>query len=126
MYRFELGPYSFFLLWPRCPSCVVVGRWKGGALSFIFITSLSVRPQFGRWPSSTGNLLLSLSTVYLAFGSLSFILREGYRSSGTIVISAVCSDGKREEGGGVVPSFVVASLLVYLRWIPDERLWGYR
>jgi len=89
-------------------------RWKGGALSFVFIASLSVRPQFGRWPFSTGSLLLSLSAVCLAFGSLSFILWEGYRSSGTIMISAVCSDGKREEGG-VMPSFAVASLSICLR-----------
>ena len=47
---------------------------EGGALSFVFVASLSVRPQFGRWPSSTGSLLLSLSAVYLAFDSLSFIL----------------------------------------------------
>jgi len=121
VYRFELGPYSFFLLWPRCPSCVVVGRWKGGALSFVFVASLSVRLQFGRWPSSIGSLLLSLFAIYFAFGSLSFILWEGYRSSGVIVILAVYSDGKREEGG-VIPSFVVVSLSVCLRWIPDKRL----
>jgi len=41
------------------------------------------------------------------------------------VAAAVCSDKKREEGG-VVPSFAVASLLVYFRWTPDERLWGCR
>jgi len=80
-----------------------------GALSFVFVASLSVRPQFGRWPSSTGSLLLSLSAVCLAFGSLSFVLWEGHRGSGAIVTSAVCSDGKREEGG-VVSSFAVASL----------------
>jgi len=119
--RFELGPYSFFLLWPRCPGCIVVGRWKGGALSFIFIALLSVYPQFGRWPFSIGSLLLSLSAVCLAFGSLLFVLREGYYGSGAIVTSVVCSDGKREEGG-VVPSFTVTSLLVCLRWTPDKRL----
>ena len=61
-----------------------------GALSFVFVASLSVRPQFRRWPSSTGSLLLSLSAVCLAFGSLSFVLREGgHRGSGAIVASAV-------------------------------------
>ena len=71
-----------------------------GALSFVFVASLSVRPQFGRWPSSTGSLLLSLSAVCLAFGSLSFVLRVGgHRGSGTIVASAVYSDGKEGEEG---------------------------
>jgi len=63
-----------------------VGGGRGGALSFVFVAPLSVRPQFGRWPSSTGSLLLSLSAVCLAFGSLSFVLREGgYRGSGAII-----------------------------------------
>ena len=88
-----------------------------GALSFVFVASLSVRPQFGRWPSSTGSLLLSLFAVCLAFGSLLFILRVGgHRSSGTIVVSAVYSDRREgEEGGWIVPSFTVASLSVCLR-----------
>ena len=60
-----------------------VGGGRGGALSFVFVASLSVRPQFGRWPSSTGSLLLSLSAVCLAFRSLSFVLRVGgHRGSG--------------------------------------------
>jgi len=82
-----------------------------GALSFVFVASLSVRPQFGRWPSSTGSLLLSLSAVCLAFGSLSFVLRVGgHRGSGAIVASAVCSDGREgEEGGWVVPFFAVVN-----------------
>jgi len=64
-----------------------VGGGRGGALSFVFIASLSVRLQFRRWPSSTGSLLLSLSVICLAFSSLSFVLRVGgHRGSGAMLI----------------------------------------
>ena len=82
---------------------------EGGALSFVFVASLSVRPQFGRWPFSIGNLLLSFSAVCLAFGSLLFILRVGgYYGIGGMF------GWKRGGGGGVGYTFLRSSVVVGL------------
>ena len=91
------------------------GRWKRGvAFSFIFTISLSVRPQFRQQSSSTNNLLLSLSVVYLAFNSFSFILRvEGHRGNGGMF-------GWKGRWGRLVCAFLYSSLAVGL---PSFGLW---
>ena len=99
------------------------GRWKGWALSFVFVASLSVRPQIGRWPSSTGSLLLSLFCGLPRF-RFAFVCTAGRRPSWQRChrgIGGMFGWKEREEGGWVVPSFAVASLSVCLRWTPDER-----
>ena len=109
--RFEFGLYLFFLFWPWCPGYTIL-LLEGGreVFSFVFVASLLVCLQFGRWLFSTGSLLLFLSAVCLAFGSLSFVLREG----GHRGIGGMFGWKEREEGGGVGCAFLHSNVVVGL------------